>query len=106
MCGKEGCSYVVPTKEKINRCKDYPTMALVASGSCMRSCYIVYIYPLNPTVDRRRWFVVFNDEKNDYIHNHPPPSEWKISPIVLQDITNMAKSNIKVTPKDMHKILG
>ena len=30
----------------------------------------------------------FNAEKNDYIHNHPPPSEWKISPAVLQDITN------------------
>ena len=100
-CGKEGCSYVVSTKQKINRCKDHPTMALVSSGPC--SCYVVYIYPLNPTEDRRRWFVVFNAEKNDYTHNHPPPSEWKISPVVLQDITNMAKSNIKVTPKDMQK---
>ena len=103
-CGKEGCLYVVSTKQKINRCKDHPTMALVSSGPC--SCYVVYIYPLNPTEDRRRWFVVFNAEKNDYIHNHPPPSEWKISPVVLQDITNMAKSNIKVTPKDMQKGIG
>ena len=50
--------------------------------------------------------MVFNAEKNDYIHNHPPPSEWKISPVVLQDITNMAKSNIKVTPKNMQKGIG
>ena len=79
-------------------------MALVSSGPC----YVVYIYiyPLNPTQDRRRWFVVFNAEKNDYIHNHPPPSEWKISPVVLQDNTNMAKSNIKITPKDMQKGIG
>ena len=44
--------------------------------------------------------------KNDYIHKHPPPSEWKISPVVLQDIANMAKSNIKVTPKDIQKGIG
>ena len=103
-CGKEGCSYVVSTKQKINRCKDHPMMALVSSGPC--SCYVVYLYPLNPTEDRRRWFVVFNAEKNDYIHNHPPPSEWKISPAVFQDITNRAKRNIKVTPKDMQKGIG
>ena len=74
-------------------------MAQVCSGPC--NCYVVYIYPLNPTVDKRRWFVVLNAEKNDYIHNHPPPSEWIITLTVLQYITNIAKSNIKVTPKDM-----
>ena len=69
-------------------------------------CSILYIYPLNPTENRRRWFVVFNAEKNDYIHNHPPLSEWKISPVVLQDIINMAKCNIKITTKDMQKGIG
>ena len=100
-CGMESCQYVVSTKQKVNRCEDYRTMALISSGPC--SCYVVYLCPLNPTEDRRRWFVVFNAEKNEYIHNHPPPSEWKISPAVLQDITNLAKRDMRVTPKDMQK---
>jgi len=99
-CGQEGCSYVVSTKQNINSREDHPTMVLVSSGPC--SCYVVYIYPLNPTENGRRWFVAFN-AKNDCIHNHPPPSEWKITPVVLQDITNVARSNIKVTPKDIQK---
>ena len=40
------------------------------------------------------------------MHNHPPPSEWKISPRVLDDISNAVSRNSYITPKEIQKGLG
>ena len=40
------------------------------------------------------------------MHNHPPPSEWKISPKVLSDITNVVSNNTHLTPKEVQKGVG
>ena len=37
------------------------------------------------------------------MHNHPPPSEWKISPRVLNDISNAVSRNSHITPKEVQK---
>ena len=79
-------------------------MALLSSGSC--SCYITYIYPKNKVEDGRRWFVVLNADKTDAMHNHHPPSEWRIPPNVLSDITRTAQRNFSVTPKEVQKGVG
>ena len=63
-------------------------MVLLSSGAC--SCYNTYIYPKNEVKDGRRWFVVLNADKTDAMHNHRPPSEWRIPPKVLFDITQIA----------------
>ena len=43
ICAGEGCDYTVSMKQKINRCKEHPSMALQPTGPC--SCHIVYTYP-------------------------------------------------------------
>ena len=78
-------------------------MALVSSGPC--SCYIAYIYP-NNTSDGRRWFVAINAENRVPLHNHLPPSEWKIAPNVLRDITKAAQRSTNITPKEVQNGAG
>ena len=60
----------------------------------------------NINEDGRRWLVAFSCEKSQKIHNHLPPSEWKILPHVLQDITQAVHCNIHVTPKDIQNGRG
>ena len=72
-------------------------MALQPSGPC--SCHIVYVYPKEPENDGRRWFVALNTGSGSTIHNHSPPSEWKLCPRVLADISNAVSRNISVIPK-------
>ena len=104
MCAGNQCTYTVSNKQKINRCKDHPTSSLVSSGPCC--CHMVYIYPEDPQADGRRWFMVLNSLNNSQIHNHLPPSEWKISPKVLNDISNVVTRNSQLTPKEIQKGLG
>jgi len=47
-----------------------------------------------------------NCEKGQNIHNHSPPSEWKILPRVLQDVTQAVSHNIHVTPKGIQNGQG
>ena len=47
-----------------------------------------------------------NAEKQSEVHNHPLPSEWKISPKVLEDITITAQNNSRVTPKELQNGVG
>jgi len=49
---------------------------------------------------------VLNAEKQSEVHNHPLPSEWKISPKVLEDITITAQNNSRVTPKELQNSVG
>jgi len=56
--------------------------------------------------DGHRWFVALSCEKGQSIHNHSPPSEWKILPHVLQDITQALCCNIHVTPKEIQNGQG
>jgi len=79
-------------------------MALVPTGAC--SYHLAYVYPKNMNEDGRRWFVALNCEKGQTIHNHSPPSEWKILPHVLQDITQTVCRNIHVTAKDIQNGRG
>ena len=104
VCAGERCTYSVSTKQRVNRCTKHKSMALIPSGPC--TCYITYVYPKNVQDDGRRWFVVLNAEKKDGVHNHPLPSEWKISPKVLEDITQMAQNNSRVTPKELQNGVG
>jgi len=103
-CAGEGCDYTVSTKQKINRCEEHPAMALQPSGPCC--CHIVYIYPKELNRDSRRWFVAMNTGTGNLMHNHAPPSEWKISPRVLADISNAVSHNLSVTPKELQKGVG
>ena len=47
--------------------------------------------------------MVLNSQSSLQIHNHPPPSEWKISPRVLNDISNAVSRNSHITPKEVQK---
>jgi len=40
------------------------------------------------------------------LHNHLPPSEWKIAPNVLCDIKKSAQRNINITPKEVQNGAG
>ena len=51
VCAGEGCDYTVSNKQRINRCKDHPKMALSSTGSC--GCHLAYIYPKEPEKDGR-----------------------------------------------------
>ena len=81
-------------------------MALIPSGPC--TCYITYVYPRNAQDNGRRWFVELNSEKKNRMHNHyySLPSEWKILPKVLEDITQIAQNNSRVTPKELQNRVG
>ena len=73
VCAGEGCTYTVSTKQRINRCTEHKTAALVSKGPC--NCYIAYVYPQSPLEDGRRWFVVLNAEQKGPMHNHYSPAE-------------------------------
>ena len=103
-CAGDECEYTVSKKQKINRCLHHPTSALIPTGPC--SCHMVYVYPEEPHRDGRRWFMVLNSQSSLQMHNHPPPSEWKISPRVLNDISNAVSRNSHITPKEIQKGLG
>ena len=103
MCAGEGCDYTVTTKQK-NRCKEHPSMALQPTGPC--TCHIVFIYPKELQNDGRRWFIAMNTGSGSSMHNHSPPSEWKVCPRVLLDISNAVSHSISVTPKELQKGVG
>ena len=98
VCGGEGCNYTVSTKQRVNRCTQYTTMALILSGPC--NCHLVYVYPPDDKKDGRRWV---NAEGEGKLHNHAAPAEWKIPPNVLEDISNTALKNASITPKEAQK---
>ena len=100
VCAGEGCKYTVSNKQRINRCKDHPGMVLSSTGSC--GCHLAYIYLKEPEKDGRRWFIA-ESTLNSLIHNHLPPSEWKISPKVLSDITTLISQNSQLTAKEVQK---
>ena len=47
-----------------------------------------------------------NTGTGNLMHNHAPPSEWKISPRVLADISNAVSQNLSLTPKELQKGVG
>ena len=102
-CAGDKCTYTVSNKQKVNRCKDHLTSSLVSSGPCC--CHIAYLYPEDFENDNRRWFMALCSQ-NSEMHNHPPPSEWKITPRVLSDISNAISQNSQLTPKEIQKGLG
>ena len=104
VCAHEGCTYTVSTKQKINRCKEHPSMGLCVTGPC--SCHIAYIYPKDIENDGRRWFIALNTGSGSSIHNHPSPSEWRVSPKVLSDISNAVSRNTSISPKELQKGVG
>jgi len=77
MCAGDGCDYTVSNKQRINCWENHPNFALSYTGTC--NCHLVYVYPKQPEVDGRQWFIAFNTDGGSQMHNHPPPSEWKIS---------------------------
>ena len=100
VCAGEGCDYI-STKQKINRCKTHCNMALQPSGPC---CYhIVYIHPKELNGDGRCWFVTMNTGTGSTMQNHDLPSERKIAPRVLADISNAVSQNPSITPKELQK---
>ena len=102
VCANGGCTYTVPTKQKINRCKEHPSMCLHATGPC--SCHIAYTYPKDVKNDGRHWFIALNTGKGSSIHNHSLPSEWRVSPKVLTDIS--VSQNTLITPEELQKSIG
>ena len=40
------------------------------------------------------------------LHNHLPPSEWKLSPKMICDIADATKRNMQRTPKEKQKCTG
>ena len=42
VCGGEKCNYAVSNKQKINRCREHPKLALLPTGPC--PCHLVYVY--------------------------------------------------------------
>ena len=40
------------------------------------------------------------------LHNHLPPSEWKLPPKMISDIVDATKRNIQLTPKEIQKGAG
>lgn len=106
VCVGDDCNYTVTNKQRINRCKfkDHDKLALSYTGPC--GCHLVYLYPKQPKTDGRRWFIALNTDDSAEMHNHPPPSEWKISPKVNADITNAVSKNTQLTPKEIQKGVG
>ena len=104
VCSGEKCNYAVSNKQKINRCREHPKLALLPTGPC--PCHLVYVYPKDTSNDGRRWFIALNTETSGKMHNHMAPSEWKISPKVLSDISNVVSKNTTLTPKDVQKGIG
>ena len=104
VCAHEGCTYTVSTQQKINRCKEHPSMGLRVTGPC--SCHVAYIYPKDIDNDGRRWFVALNTGSGSSIHNHPAPSEWRVPPKVLCDISNAVSRNTSISPKELQKGVG
>jgi len=104
VCGGEGCTYTVSTKQRINRCREHTIMALIPSGPC--NCHLAYVYPLDYKNDRRQWIIALNTEGKGKLHNHAVPAEWKIPPNVLKDICNTAMKNASITPKEIQKGMG
>ena len=104
VCAHEGCTYTVSTQQKINQCKEHPSMGLRVTGPC--SCHIAYIYPKDIDNDGRRWFVALNTGSGSSIHNHPAPSEWRVPPKVLCDISNAVSRNTSISPKELQKGVG
>ena len=102
VCGGEGCNYTVSTKQRVNRCTQYTTMALISSSPC--NCHLVYVYP--PDDRKGRWVIGLNAEGKGKLHNHAAPAEWKIPPNVLEDISNTALKNASITPKEVQKGKG
>jgi len=102
-CAGDQCTYTVSNKQKVNRCKDHETSSLVSSGRC--GCHIVYVYPEDIQGDNRRWFMLLNSQ-NTEMHNHSPPSDWRITPKVLNDISNVVTLNPQLTPKEIQKGSG
>lgn len=100
----EGCTCTVLTKQKINRCKEHPSMCLHVTGPC--SCHIAYIYPIDIEHDGRHWFIALNTGSGSSIHNHPSPSKWRVSPKVLSDISNAVSRNTSISPKELQKGVG
>ena len=47
-----------------------------------------------------------NTGSGSSMHNHSPPSEWKVCPRVLLDISNAVSRSILVTPKELQKGVG
>jgi len=47
-----------------------------------------------------------NTETGNRMHNHAPPTEWKISPRVLADISNAVSHNLSLTPKELQMGVG
>ena len=72
-------------------------MALLSTRSC--PCHLVYVYPKHTGNDGRRWFIALNTETSGKLHNPMTPSEWKISPKVLSDISNVISKNTTLTLK-------
>lgn len=101
VCGGKKCSYAVSNKQKINQCTEHPKLALLPIGPC--PCHLVYVYPKDASNDGRHWFIALNTETSGKMHYHMAPSEWKISPKVLSDISNVASKNTTLTPKDVQK---
>ena len=104
VCGGENCKYSVTNKQKINRYTEQPKMALLPTCPC--PCHFVYVYPKHTDNDGRRWLIAINTETSGKMHNHMAPSEWKISPKILSDISNVVSKNTTLTPKDLQKGIG
>jgi len=65
------------------------------------------LYPPDDKRDSVNGIIIALDaEKKGGLRNHPAPAEWKISPNVLEDITNAAVRNIHIGPKDLQKGAG
>ena len=89
ICGKDNCTY---TKQKSTDAQStYSIMALAPTGGC--NCHLTK----NTNELGCAWFCCITLSQN--IHNHSPPSEWKILPHVLQDITQAVRHNVLVTQK-------
>ena len=50
--------------------------------------------------------MAINTESSGNMHCHKAPSEWKMSPKVLCDISNVVSKNATLTPKDLQKSVG
>jgi len=106
MCGADNCTYTVSTMQRVNRDVKHTKMGILPTGPC--SCYIAYFYPLNAKNDGRRCFVAINAERTTAgdLHNHLPPSEWRLPPKMICDIADATKRNMQLTPKEIQKGIG
>ena len=104
VCGGEGCSYTVSTKQRVNRCSEHTAMGLILSGPC--NCHLAYVYPSDELRDGRRWVIALNAGNKGHLHNHDPPAEWRILPNVIKDISNTVTLNSHLAPKEIQKGSG